>query len=164
MPSHVVDMNDILKLLGATTLHSQRFEYALACLMLIVNKNVDPFHNNGKLKILDYLESLKKETLGSLFKILNKLAKVDKEAQTDFKLAPDARKSNNNSSLSFPTRLYSSVSVFQVFLGISIFNKTAENQSFDSLFGLWDVVTQSLSIIGWLYPQFFSSTGSRHFS
>lgn len=85
------DMDRISKQLGRCLLISQMLEYVLSCLMLVVNDDIDPFHNQGKLKILDYAESLRKSTMGSLFFNLKKIASVDAGAQEMFEKALDAR-------------------------------------------------------------------------
>lgn len=85
------DMDRISKQLGRCLMISQMLEYVLSCLMLVVNDDIDPFHDQGKLKILDYSETLRKSTMGSLFFKLNKIATVDAGAQEMFEKALDAR-------------------------------------------------------------------------
>lgn len=85
------EIRPITNVLGLAVLDSQRLEYSLAFMMLLVNEEFDLTDQEQNEKIDNYMINLSRKTLGSLIKQLDKLIKINEDFSDKLEEALDAR-------------------------------------------------------------------------
>lgn len=72
----IKEIKPITDLLGLAVLDSQRLEYSLAFMMLLVQRDITFFDSEFNHAIDEYMENLSKKTLGNLIRQLEKLIDI----------------------------------------------------------------------------------------
>ncbi len=85
------EIKPITNILGLAILDSQRMEYNIAFMMLLVNNELNFTNREHDEKIDDYMLNLSKKTLGTLIRQLKELINVVDEFSDRLKEALDAR-------------------------------------------------------------------------
>ena len=84
-------IKSITNILGLAILDSQKLEYNIAFMMLLVNNELNFTDRKHDEKIDDYMLNLSKKTLGTLIKQLKKLINISDEFSERLEEALDAR-------------------------------------------------------------------------
>ena len=85
------EIKPITDILGYAVLDSQKLEYSLAFMMLMLNNELNLSNNEHDEKIDNYMQSLSKKTLGNLTKQLQEIVTVSEGFKEKLESALDAR-------------------------------------------------------------------------
>ncbi|GAB3864643.1 hypothetical protein GCM10028824_02450 [Hymenobacter segetis] len=85
------EIKPITDVLGYAVLDSQKLEYSLAFMMLMLNNELNLSNNEHDEKIDNYMQSLSKKTLGNLTKQLQEIVTVSEGFKEKLESALDAR-------------------------------------------------------------------------
>jgi hypothetical protein len=91
MVADKAEIKPLTEILGYSVLDSQRLEYSIAFMMLLLNNELNLSDKEQDDKIDNYMESLSKKTLGNLIRELKKISNVSNEFEERLSEALDAR-------------------------------------------------------------------------